>query len=258
MTYLAEQYQFTANPFLCIILNKCNWEVTIQKQLSFKKARDWLEMEKCCWWKYKSGSEREGQTSSQEAEEWKEKKTTWERKHTRQALHLQAVSTINQVGYNKPVWSFLDGSIQSRTTQSPGFLVHNGNSLLLRLCMFVWRAWKWGCVLQSERDRKRCREQRERMSEKQWEEKQCCTFWVFLQERFGGWKETILTQSCLGLHSQPFFSSALRHSDLLVHLQKKDEQLPSAPAPHPPKCFHKASKRTKTMNSNRFSMCLSE
>lgn len=48
-----------------------------------------------------------------------------------------------------------------------------------------------------------------------------CTFWVFLQERFGGVKERILTHSCLGLHSQPFFSSARRHSDLLVHLQKK-------------------------------------
>lgn len=44
------------------------------------------------------------------------------------------------------------------------------------------------------------------------------TCWVFLQLRFGGWKETILTHCCLGLHSQPFFSSARRQSDLLVHL----------------------------------------
>lgn len=72
--------------------------------------------------------------------------------------------------------------------------------------------------------RKRCREQREN---------RCCTFSVFLQERFAGWKETILTHSCLGLHSQPFFSSARRHSDRLVHLQTKDQQLPSASAPPP-------------------------
>lgn len=76
-------------------------------------------------------------------------------KCTREALHLQAASTINQVGYNKPVWSFLDGSIQSRKTESPGSLIHNGNSLLLRLWMFVRRAFKWVCVLQSEKERQK-------------------------------------------------------------------------------------------------------
>lgn len=34
-----------------------------------------------------------------------------------------------------------------------------------------------------------------------------------------------MTHSCFGLHSQPFFSSARRHSDLLVHLQRNNEQL---------------------------------
>lgn len=82
--------------------------------------------------KYKSESERE--ESSQEARG----KKACERKCTKEAFHLQAAaSTINQVGYYKPVCSFCYGSIRRRRTYSPGSLIHNENGLLLRLCMFV-------------------------------------------------------------------------------------------------------------------------
>ena len=50
----------------------------------------------------------------------REKKKQLERKKcTRDSLHLQAVSTINQGGYNKPVWSFLDQSIERQEDLEP-------------------------------------------------------------------------------------------------------------------------------------------
>lgn len=98
----------------------------------------------------------------------------------------------------------------------------------------------------------------EGVSENEWEEKQRCTFWVFLQERLGGKKETILTHCWLGLHSQPFLSSARRQSDLLVHLQNGDEQLPSASAQQPLNALTRPRKKTRPLDSSRLLMCLCE
>lgn len=88
---------------------------------------------------------------------------------------------------------------------------------------------------------KRDNKREQRKSETVWvRNKQSCTLPVFLQERFEGEKDTILTHCCLGLHNQPFFSSARRHSDLLVHLQTKDEKIPSAWAAHAMNAFTKS------------------
>lgn len=59
---------------------------------------------------------RDREAARKRSNEKKKKK----RKYIREALYLQVASTINQVSYNKPAWSFLDGSIQSGKTQCWG------------------------------------------------------------------------------------------------------------------------------------------